>query len=269
MRAGERIAAASLCLAACGSIGFIAAYAMGGMRLFEGLALAAATAGFTAAALALAFGILPRRQVVDEREDFAAMTTDRKDETAEVRRSEGDLSRARTLARLFGAAATLFVVALVVPLRSLGPAIGDSLFRTKWRRGLELVREDGTPVRVRDLDVNGVVTVFPQGAIGDARSQTMLIRLPDDAAGTAQGYIAYSKVCTHAGCPVALYRSEAKELMCPCHQSVFNVLDDGAVVSGPADHALPRLPIDVRGDGYLVATGDFPVPVGPGFWERK
>jgi len=123
-------------------------------------------------------------------------------------------------------------------------------------------------VRAPDLEVNSVVTVFPEGAIGDPLSQTMLIRLPNDVAQTAQGYIAYSKVCTHAGCPVALYRSAAKELMCPCHQSVFDVVDNGAVVSGPADHALPRLPIDLTSDGYLIATGDFPEPVGPGFWER-
>ena len=78
----------------------------------------------------------------------------------------------------------------------------------------------------------------------------------------------YSRLCTHAGCPVALYRADVKELICPCHQSVFDVLANGAVVAGPADHPLPRLPIEVGEDGVLRATGDFPDPVGPGFWER-
>jgi ubiquinol-cytochrome c reductase iron-sulfur subunit len=67
---------------------------------------------------------------------------------------------------------------------------------------------------------------------------------------------------------VALYRAADRELICPCHQSAFDVMADGAVISGPADHALPRLPIEIGSDGFLRATGDFPEPVGPGFWER-
>jgi ubiquinol-cytochrome c reductase iron-sulfur subunit len=93
--------------------------------------------------------------------------------------------------------------------------------------------------------------------------------LPDSQAAQTQGYMAYSRVCTHAGCPVALYRAADRELICPCHQSVFNVLADGAVVSGPADHPLPRLPIEIGEDGVLRAIGDFPSTVGPGFWEES
>ena len=268
MKQAERLTVVALVLAILASIGFVAAYATGGGRLYEGFALAVASAGFAAAALAWAFGLLPREQVVDVRDEYPSTQVLRRDESAEVERTERDLSRSGALLRLLYAALGVFGIALIVPLRSLGPAIDGSLFHTKWRKGLRMVREDGTAVRVPDLEVNSVVTVFPEGAIGDALSQAMLIRLPGDEAESAQGYIAYSKVCTHAGCPVALYRSTAKELMCPCHQSVFDVVDNGAVVSGPADHALPRLPIAITGDGYLVATGDFPEPVGPGFWER-
>ena len=269
MTQGERIASVGLAVAVLGSGGFIAAYATGGSRLDEGIALAFACAGFAAAALAWAFGILPHEQVVDRRDEYPSPPASLAQEDTQVARVRSDVSRGRALLWFLGAALGSFALALIVPLRSFGPALGDSLFRTKWRRGLRLVREDGTPVRATDLRVDSTVTVFPQGAIGDAMSQTVLIRLPGDVAGTAQGYIAYSRVCTHAGCPVALYRASAKELLCPCHQSVFDVVNNGAVVSGPADQALPRLPIDVGADGYLVATGDYPEPVGPGFWERS
>lgn len=264
----ERIAVVSLAVAILASLGFIAAYATGGDRLNEGFALAAASAGFAAAALAWAFGLLPREQVVDVRDEYPSPPSLRVDESGEVARVERDLSRSGALLRLLYAALGVFGFALIVPLRSLGPSLGETLFHTKWRKGARLVREDGTAIRAADLEVDSVVTVFPENAVGDALSQTVLIRLPAGIAQTAQGYIAYSKVCTHAGCPVALYRRTAKELMCPCHQSVFDVVEDGAVVSGPADHALPRLPIDVASDGYLIATGDFPEAVGPGFWER-
>jgi ubiquinol-cytochrome c reductase iron-sulfur subunit len=268
MTQGHRIAVVALAIAIVGSIGFIASYAIGGSRLYEGVALACATAGFAAAALAWAFGILPHEEMVDLRDDYPSSPAELRAESSEVARSEADLSRGRALFGLLGAAIAVFAAALIVPFRSLGPAIDATLFHTKWRKGVRLVREDGTPIRADAFDVDAVVTVFPQTAVGDALSQTVLIRLPDDVSGTAQGYIAYSKVCTHAGCPVALYRRTARELMCPCHQSVFNVVGNGAVVSGPADHALPRLPIAVGSDGYLIATGDYPVAVGPGFWER-
>lgn len=142
------------------------------------------------------------------------------------------------------------------------------LFDTRWRRGDRLRREDGSLVRVDDLEVDSTVTVFPEDAPGDAQSQVALVRLPAALAPATRGYVAYSRVCTHAGCPVALYRAAAKQLLCPCHQSVFDVTRDGAVVAGPADHALPRLPLRIDARGYLRAAAGFGEPVGPGFWER-
>ena len=172
------------------------------------------------------------------------------------------------LVALLSAALASFAAALIVPIRSLGPAPDRLLFHTRWRKGDRIVREDGSLVHVDDLNVDSAITIFPEDALGDSQSQATLIRLPGDVAASADGYIAYSRLCTHAGCPVALYRAASKELLCPCHQSVFDVVDNGTVVSGPADHALPRLPIEVGSDGILRATGDFPEAVGPGFWER-
>lgn len=271
----DRVIFAALAVAMLGAVLFIVAYATGGDRLFEGLALALAAAGLSAAALGWAFWIFPDEQVVDERDiavegrrDVSIGSLEDREKIAQTEASVMTASRRTVLTRMLYAALGLFGLALVVPIRSLGPALGETIpFHTKWRKGMRMQREDGSYVKATDLNVGSFATVFPDGAIGDEQAQTMLIRVQDELAGSADGYMAYSKVCTHAGCPVALYRTDAKQLMCPCHQSVFDVIRDGEVVSGPADHALPRLPISISADGYVVADGDFPGPVGPGFWN--
>lgn len=264
----ERVLALTLLLSMAGAVLFVVAYCTGGDRLYEGLSLALCAAGLCAAGACWAFWLLPDERAVDERDEYPSNAQLRAEEAAEASRGTEEITRRSMLTRMLYTALGFFGIAMIVPLRSLGPALGDSAFHTKWRKGLRLQREDGSFVKAADLNPDSVVTVFPEGAIGDQKSQTVLIRLPGALAQTADGYIAYSKVCTHAGCPVALYRSAAKQLMCPCHQSVFDVVRDGAVVSGPADHALPRLPLEVGGDGYVRAAGDFPEPVGPSFWER-
>ncbi len=211
---------------------------------------------------------MPPDQVTDKIETYPSPLAERTAEGDAIVTDLRAVSRPHALVYLLYAALGTFAAALIVPIRSLGPAPADALFHTRWRRGTPLVREDGSVINVTSLNLDSAVTVFPQGAIGDAQSQVTLIRLPDEVADSARGFIAYSRLCTHAGCPVALYRAAARELLCPCHQSVFDVVGNGAVISGPADHALPRLPIAVAADGTLVATGDFPEPVGPGFWER-
>jgi ubiquinol-cytochrome c reductase iron-sulfur subunit len=118
--------------------------------------------------------------------------------------------------------------------------------------------------------------VFPEGNVGAHEASALLIRLedglaqlPSDRTGwTPSGNIAYSKICTHAGCPVALYRKESYQLYCPCHQSTFDVLFAARPLSGPATRALPQLPLAVDGEGYLIAQGDFSDPVGPDSWWR-
>lgn len=270
----DRTIAVSLLLAMAGAVLFVVSYVIGGDRLYEGLSLALAAAGLCAAAVGWVFWILPDERVVDERDVGCPSTSHvplRGTASLRMTSAEGGalLTRNKLLTRMLYTALGFVGLALLAPLRSLGPALGDSAWHTKWRKGLRLQREDGTFVRASDLNVNSVVTVFPEGAIGDQQSQSVLIRLPSMIPDSADGFVAYSKVCTHAGCPVALYREAAKQLMCPCHQSIFDVTGDGRVVSGPADHALPRLPIEVASDGFVRATGDFPGPVGPSFWERS
>ena len=152
---------------------------------------------------------------------------------------------------------------------------------------VRLTRDDGTPVRPEDVSVGGQITVFPGipgGATNEhADSPTLLIHLRDtDAASTRAAadadrrnkgsmwgnYVAYSKICTHAGCPASLYEQQTNRLLCPCHQSQFLITDNARPIFGPASRRLPMLPLSVDTDGYFVATSDYKDTVGPDFWER-
>jgi len=124
--------------------------------------------------------------------------------------------------------------------------------------------------------VGGITTVFPEGHLDAADSQTLLIRVSTTPVTTRagrqgwgpEGYLAYSKICTHAGCPVGLYQHKIEKLLCPCHQSTFAVLEGAKPIFGPATRSLPQLPLEIDSDGYLRAQSDYHEPVGPGFWDR-
>ncbi len=266
----ERSVAAGLILSMLGSIVFMIAYGKQMGVQPQGFGLAAIFTGFMIAALGWSRWILKHEQVVDLRDTYPQPVEERAQMVEAYEHGIAQLTRRRWLTRMLYAAVGLFGLAALFPLGSLGPEPDDALFHTRWKRGVRLQRADGSLVRVDDVNVNGIVTVFPEGSIGDSQSMTVLIRLPDGVGeNTLQGLIAYSKMCTHAGCPVALYRSADHRLICPCHQSVFDVADNASVVTGPADHALPRLPLELASDGYVRAAGDFPDPVGPGFWEHS
>lgn len=275
----ERAIASGLLLAIGGSIGYMIAYAKQSSTQWEGLWFALTFAGFLIAALGWARWILPHEQVVEEREVGVARPSSqrssgflvpRDDQKEEYEKGVAELTRRKWLTRTLYGAFALVGLAALFPIGSLGPEPDDTLFHTKWRRGLRMQRIDGSFVKVDDLNTDSIETVFPEGATGDAQSVALLLRLPDGVGrNTLEGYIAYSKVCTHAGCPVALYRASDQKLVCPCHQSVFDAAADAAVLDGPADRSLPRLPLQIASDGYLRAAGDFPEPVGPGFWEHS
>jgi ubiquinol-cytochrome c reductase iron-sulfur subunit len=185
-----------------------------------------------------------------------------------------DVTRRGVFGQIWGIGLGAFALLAVVPFFAL--ARHSATPGTAWKAGLRLVNPDGKPMRADDLAIGGVETVFPEGAVNAPEAATLLIRLPQDTADVdparhnwvQQGNIAYSKICTHAGCPVAIYREKSLELYCPCHQSVFDVLGSGKPVSGPATRALPQLALDVDAHGYLIARGDFTEPVGPDSWSR-
>jgi ubiquinol-cytochrome c reductase iron-sulfur subunit len=157
---------------------------------------------------------------------------------------------------------------------------------------------NGTYVKMRpeDIDAGGMETVFPwRESDGDGttteshhllaeitmgvRNPVMLIRIrPQDLPKVVKrkgqesfnfgDLFAYTKVCSHLGCPSSLYEQQSYRILCPCHQSQFDALHFARPIFGPAARALAQLPITINQDGYLVANGDFIEAVGPAFWER-
>jgi ubiquinol-cytochrome c reductase iron-sulfur subunit len=272
----HRTIALALVVSMAASVGLGVVYALGGQVQLEGVLLFFALGGIAAGFIVWGNKLLPQGPFVQERHPLSAGPAEQKEATEAFEEGAEALERRRLLIRLLTGAFVALGAALVFPVRSLGERPGGSLFRTAWRRGSRVVDENDRPVRPEDLDVGGVLTVFPAGSNGSADSQTLLIKL---AAGEYQARpgredwsvgdcVAFSKVCPHAGCPVGLYEPDTHRLFCPCHQSVFAVLDACEPTSGPATRPLPQLPLTVDAEGYLVARSDFDEPIGPGFWNR-
>lgn len=189
-------------------------------------------------------------------------------------------------------ALVLMPLPLVVMLRDLyvtapnAPSPAEQLSRTIWGQGVRIVSDVADrPIRPADVPVGGLVAANPENleevehATGNlnarAKAAIILVRMPPSeiqsqqgAGWDYQGILAFSKICTHVGCPIALYEQRTHHLLCPCHQSTFDLADSGNVVFGPAARRMPQLPITVDDEGYLVAVSDFQEPVGPSFWER-
>jgi ubiquinol-cytochrome c reductase iron-sulfur subunit len=273
---GVRLAALAFVLSALASLGLAVVYVLGGQPQLEGVLLGVGLGGLAVGLIAWAKHLMPTGPFVQPRKVTLGQATDLEEVEEEMEESAATIGRRRFLGRLLAVSLGAFGVAAVFPIRSLGTRPGRALFHTSWRKGSRAVTEAGQPIRPADLPVDGVLTVFPEGAVGTEDSQTLLIRLPagdyrplPGREGWAPGdVVGFSKICTHAGCPVGLYRADSKELYCPCHQSVFEVLDGAKPAAGPATMPLPQLPLDVDAEGYLVAQSDYTEPVGPGFWNR-
>lgn len=274
----EVLIGAVLAASILASAGLGVVYALGGHVQAEGLLLGVALGGIAAGLGLWARDFMPTEEFSEERPDRTSSEADRQAFAADFEQGGRTVTRRRMLLTLLtGSLGALGAVALF-PIRSLGPSPLPELRHTSWRAGVRLVDREGIPIRRDTLQVNGVLTVFPEGTEGpveEAQNQTLLIRtepglLRPDAereGWSPEGYVAFSKVCTHAGCPVGLYESETHQLVCPCHQSLFDVTDRAKPVFGPATRALPQLPLEIDDEGFLVAGGDYPEPVGPGFWS--
>ena len=210
----------------------------------------------------------------------------------------------RSLAFAGGAVATVPLIALVGGmLKKPGTQLLHTLYRPRpadpnfrSTNGLiPIVYDDWRPVSPDDLEPGGIATVFPgvremtpwgTDGLTDAASPTLLIRLrPGQTVKPRKGqgtwgwphhnpeFIAFSKICTHAGCPASLYEQQTGRLLCPCHQSQFQVLEDAKPVFGPATRSLPKLPLEIHvgddGRQYFVAASDYHEAIGAGFWERR
>ncbi|QXC61532.1 ubiquinol-cytochrome c reductase iron-sulfur subunit [Aquihabitans sp. G128] len=279
----EVLAAACFLVAALAAIGLGVVYWQGGQTQLEGLMLAVATGGIGVGIVVWAKRFMPHDEVTEERESLASTQEEIDDFRSAFEHGEQSVVGRRLLLGSAGAALTALGAALLFPIRSLGPRPGKGLKETAYSRakgragGVRLVRADNSPLKPEDLAVDGVLTVFPEDHTDDADSPTLVIRTRSNQkldlaegrdAWVVDGIIAYSKLCTHVGCPVGLYQAGEGKLLCPCHQSTFNVLEGAKPIFGPAARPLPQLPLGVDDDGYLIATDDFSSPVGPGFWDR-
>jgi len=281
----ETLVAVLLVVTMLSGIGFAAVYALGAQIQLAAAMLVFGFGSLAAAMVVWERRLMPTRVSVEDRGSLPS--GDEKDDAAAdtLLAGAGAIVGRRTwLVRLFGSALAALGAGALFPLRSLAPRLTgiDELNHTSWKPGIRLVGEDGTLVHASDLENDSMLTVFPEGHVGPqfidemANDATVLVRVPPAelelpparATWGPEGLLAFSKVCTHAGCPVALYRAKARQLFCPCHQSTFDVRTGGARIFGPAARGLPQLPIAIAHDGTLHALGDFPEPIGPGYWER-
>ncbi|MGH9190949.1 MAG: Rieske 2Fe-2S domain-containing protein [Acidimicrobiales bacterium] len=274
----ERAAVVSFLVATAAAIGLTIVYWEGGQPQAEGILLAVALGGIGVGIVLWAKHFMPSDEVAEDRHPMESSEEDVAAFAADFEAGGTSLQRRRVLVATAGGACATLGVALVFPIRSLGPRPGRGFKQTAYREGgLRVVDEDGMPVRQRDLPVDGFITVWPDGHTDAADASTLLIHFRSDQdfqpkSGredwTVDDIVAYSKLCTHVGCPVGLYQAEAGLLLCPCHQSTFDVMRHAQPVFGPAARSLPQLPLGLDDDGYIIATGDFSDPVGPGFWDR-
>ncbi|WP_199424245.1 cytochrome bc1 complex Rieske iron-sulfur subunit [Actinotalea solisilvae] len=295
---GERQVVALFGLSVLGTIGFLVAYfafppgeSIASMRLSNlllGLTLFLAMFSIGIAAVHWAKVLMsdherqePRHPQRQDAEVRAAAVA-----TLEEGVADSGIARRGVLKGAVVTALALAPLSIAVPL--IGEVGGDwnvSKFRhTVWRAGRRLARDpSGEPIKASEVTIGSVFHVIPEGLRDEehwieekAKAVVLMVRLdPADLTEREErrdwsydGIVAYSKICTHVGCPVALYEQQTHHLLCPCHQSTFDMANEARVVFGPASRPLPQLPITVDDEGYLVAQSDFNEPIGPSYWER-
>jgi ubiquinol-cytochrome c reductase iron-sulfur subunit len=293
----ERLVAFCFVLSLLASIGFIAAYvglevhsldATLRSNLALGLSMSVAFGAMAIGFTVWVRHLMPHVELTEERHPLASEPADREAfqrTFTEGAEASGFVKRPLLRRTLIAASVPLAAAPLVL-LRDMGPLPGTSLRHTVWRKGMRmLVYGPNTPLLASEFNTPGqMITVVPEGYQDNldalAKATTIIIkfapgqlvpRRPGQQGTvmewTVDNIVAYSKICTHVGCPVALYEQTTHHILCPCHQSTFDATRGARVLFGPAPRPLPQLPIGVDSAGYLIATSDFHVPVGPSFWE--
>ena len=272
-------------LAGLCSVAFVVVYAVDSIphqTQFLGLALGLALLCFAAALIVTGLRLVVTEELVEEYppEEHVGEV----DLIATVTEESGSrLTRRRFFKLGLLAAGGGLATAALTPAASFGPILRiKDYVGTPWARGRRLVDEDGKPYRAADIEEKDFYTAFAEGADKEeAGSSLVLVRLPvsqlklpPELAGyDANGIVAYSKICTHAGCAIAMYRvptfapdEPRPALVCPCHYSTFDPASGGTVTFGPAGRPLPMLPLFVDAKGFLRAKGNFNEAVGPSWW---
>ncbi|WP_225848423.1 ubiquinol-cytochrome c reductase iron-sulfur subunit [Streptomyces sp. HPF1205] len=297
----ERVVAGLFTLSMLGTIAFIACFVIfdidkivyifpfghvSALNFSLGLTLSVALLGIGVGSVHWARTLMSDEEITDERH-----RADADDELREnVRQQwitgakESGFGRRKLIRTTMFGALSLVPLSSIVILRDLGPLPHDSLAHTLWSKGKVLINSNtNQPLRPEDVAVGSLTFGMPDGLKESdedfqdqiAKAAVMIVRLkPEDikdkkeASWGHDGIVVFSKICTHVGCPISLYEQQTHHVLCPCHQSTFDLSDGARVIFGPAGHPLPQLPIGVNADGNLVALSDFKAPVGPAYWER-
>ncbi|WP_413320233.1 Rieske 2Fe-2S domain-containing protein [Agrococcus sp. 1P02AA] len=260
-------------------------------NLFLGLAIALALLGIGFGAMHWARQLMSSHEVVEERHPTRGSepTRARAVEIFKLGDEESGFTRRSLIRNTLIGAVALVPLPAVVLFRDLAPAqdAPQAIAHTMWREGMRLALDpSGTPIKASDVTIGSAFHVIPEPLkeIGHnegyldqkALAAVLLVRVPVERLEiqpgredwSYDGIVAYSKICTHVGCPVALYEQQTHHLLCPCHQSTFDVTQHAKVIFGPAKRPLPQLPITVDDEGFLVARRDFTEPIGASFFER-
>lgn len=272
---GMLMVVAAFAIAIGGGIAFLFAYWTNAGTLFLGVAMGVGSGGLGIGLVIWAHRLMRHDEAASPREPLQSSAEERSALVEDFLAGERSVERRRTLGWMSAAVLLTLAAGVVSALRSLGKPPTPVLKAPAWKRGDRLVTPDGKPVSAGALAIGSAITVYPEGQVGSIHAQTLLVRvrvellqLPRERAGwTPNGNLAYSRICTHAGCPVALYEARQHLLLCPCHQSTFAVLAGAVPTSGPAARALPQLPLYLDDDNNLRAAADFTEPPGPGFWN--
>jgi ubiquinol-cytochrome c reductase iron-sulfur subunit len=288
----ERLVVTLFILSALASIGFIAAYvglevnsvdATLRSNLALGLSMSVAFLAMAVGATIWVRRLMPEVELVEQRHPMASTPEERAAfaKTFTEGAEASQFTKRPLLRRTLLAATVPLAAAPIVLLRDMGPLPGTYLRHTVWRKGMRLLAYGpNTPITPADFSSpGGMITVVPDGyqdnleALAAATSiiikfQPGVLQPPTVMNWTVDNIVCYSKICTHVGCPVALYEQTTHKILCPCHQSTFDAPRGAQVLFGPAPRPLPQLPLTTDADGYLVAASDFHEPVGPSFFER-
>ena len=298
----ERIVAACFIIAGLAGLAFLVFYGTIGVGSITGALHSNLALGGSMALMFLLLGIgatiwvrqlMPTVELTEERHVLASSPEDRAafKKTFEEGAEASQFVKRPLVRRSLLAATVPMAVAPLFLLRDLGPLPGTSLDHTVWRKGLRLLEYGtGRPLTSAEFSSPGsIISVGPEGFLNNddamAKAAVTLIKFrPGELQFTSANHavpnkvvhnwtvdniVAYSKICTHVGCPAALYEQTTHRILCPCHQSTFDATQGARVTFGPATRPLPQLPIGVDSQGYLIALGDFQEPVGPSFWERS
>lgn len=297
----ERVVAFLFTLSMLATVGFIASYVIfpvdkivyifpfgnvSALNFSLGLTLGVALFAIGAGAVHWARTLMSDVEVADERHPIAAEPEVKAKVLADFAAGaqESVLGRRKLIRNTMFGALALVPLAGVVLLRDLGPLPEKKLRSTLWAKGKQLINMNtNEPLRPEDVTVGSLTFAMPEGLEEDAhdfqtqiaKAALMIIRIEPsnikdkrEREWAHEGIVAFSKICTHVGCPISLYEQQTHHVLCPCHQSTFDLSDGARVIFGPAGHSLPQLRIGVNSEGNLEALGDFEEPVGPAFWER-